>query len=137
MGYDEARFLHAMPSKYNDGSIVPSVDGVDGTHLNIYGAKTVSYQIANALSTSNCKLGRYVLENITQPTKENDVVKWKNAYASVYDVPDFLNYEVPSHFVTLSEGWFGTKIGDCGGEPSSSLSGYIAKETESGVFKVR
>lgn len=136
LGYDEARYLHSMPSKYSNGEVVPSVDGVDGTHLNIYGAKTVSYQIANTLSISNCRLGRYVNENITQPTKENDLVKWKNAYASAYDVPDFSNYEAPSHFTTISEGWFGTAFGDCGGEPSSEGNGYIAKETESGIYQV-
>lgn len=136
LGYDEARYLHAMPSGYSNGEIVPQVDGVDATHLNIYGAKTVSYNIASSLSSSNCKLSKYVNENITAPTKDNDLVKWKNAYASAYDVPDFSTYSAPSHFTTITEGWFGTGFGDCGGDPATASNGYYACETSEGVFKV-
>ena len=39
-------------------------------------------------------------------------------------------------FKTITEGWYGTAFGDCGGSPSSAGNGYVAQETKAGVFSV-
>lgn len=136
LGYNEARYLHAMPSQYKDGEIVPALAGVDQTHINVYGAKVISYEIATQLKASTNKLGNYVKADITKPTKANDLVKWKNAYAVAYSSPNMSSYTPADHFTCLSEGWYGTAFGNTGGDPQSSGNGYVAKETTTGVFKV-
>ncbi len=136
LGYDEARYLHAMPSQYKDGAIVPAVDGVDKTHINVYGAKVISYEIATQLKASTNTLGNYVKADITKPTKEVDLVKWQNAYAVAYTSPNMTSYSPADHFACMSEGWYGTAFGDTGGNPQSSGNGFVARETASGVFKV-
>ncbi len=136
LGFEEARYLHAMPSQYKDGSIVAAVDGVDKTHINVYGAKVISYEIATQLKASTNKLGNYVKADITKPTKANDLVKWQNAYAVAYSSPNMSSYTPADHFTCLSEGWYGTAFGDTGGNPQSSGNGFVAKETTAGVFKV-
>ena len=81
LGYDEAKYYHAMTSaKYDtDGvTVIPDTNTVDNTHLNIYGAKFVAYSFANALKNTKNELGNYVLGDIAAQTKENDLVSNPN-----------------------------------------------------------
>lgn len=136
LGYNEARYLHAMASQYKDGEIVPALEGVDQTHINVYGAKVISYEIATQLKASTNSLGNYVKDDITKPTKANDLVKWQNAYAVAYTSPNLSSYSPADQFTCMSEGWYGTAFGNTGGNPQSSVNGYVATETSNGVFKV-
>lgn len=136
LGYEEARYLHAMPSKFSNGEIVPSVEGVDGTHINVYGAKVISYEIAQKIKATNLELAKYVKADITAPTKEVDLVKWKNAYAIDYQSPNMSEYIPAEQFTCMSEGWYGTAFGDTGGNPQMAVNGFYATETSTGVFKV-
>lgn len=136
LGYEEARYLHAMPSKFSNGQIVPSLDGVDATHINVYGAKVISYEIAQKIKDTDLELAKYVKADITAPTKANDLVKWKNAYAVDYQSPNMAEYTPAEQFTCMSEGWYGTAFGDTGGNPQMAVNGYYATETSAGVFKV-
>lgn len=135
IGFDEAQYFHAMTS--GNSATEPNLSTVDKTHINNYGAKYFDYYIAKELyDDANCYLGNYVKDEITVPTKENDLkVNSKYTY-SPYSAPNLAAYSAPDHLSTITEGWYGTAFGDAGGDPTSSSNGYIAKETSAGVFEV-
>jgi lysophospholipase L1-like esterase len=138
LGYNEAIYYHAMTAgKYDtDGvAVIPDTTSVDTTHLNIYGAKYVAYKLAEGLKNSECALGKYVLDNIKEPTKA-DLVSIEGYVVPSYTAPVLENYVAPEHFATISEGWYGTAFGDCGGTPTSSSNGFLATEYTEGVFTV-
>ena len=128
LGYDEAINFHAWTTS--------NKDSVDKTHLNIYGAKEVSYLIASELKKTTCSLKDYVLNDISAPTKNVDLVSNPNYVEKTYTPFNASSYNAPNHFKTTSEGWYGTAFGDTGGSPSSEGNGYVAKETEEGKFLV-
>lgn len=139
LGYNEAIYYHAMTTgKYEDGTsnIIADTASVDATHLNIYGAKYVAFLVASELKKTTNALGNYVLSDIVEPTKDKDLVSNSNYVVPTYETPDLASYTAPSHFTTISEGWYGTAFGDCGGTPTSSSNGYVAQETSTGVFRV-
>ena len=137
IGFDEARYYHAVISgQYDtDGTtIVPNWSSVDKTHLNIYGAKYVAYLFASEFAKLD-GIGGYVLDGITEPTKA-DLVPLEGYVVPDYQAPNLESYKPGSHFANTTDGWYGTAFGNTGGNPQSSSNGYIAKETESGVFQV-
>lgn len=139
IGYSEAIYYHAMTTgKYDtdNTTVIADTVSVDTTHLNIYGAKFVAYNFAMAIKNSDNTLGMYVLEGLEAPTKEKDLVSNPNYVVLDYSSPALNTYSPPSQFSTISDGWFGTAFGDCGGTPSSSSNGYYATEVSEGVFKV-
>ena len=137
LGYEEAIYYHAITSGVLDGdNIVAKLGSVDTTHLNIYGAKYVAYQVAKTLKESTSSLGKYVLDDISEPTKENDLIKNPNYVYKPYSVPGLSTYGAQSHFKTISKGWYGTAFGDCGADPSNASNGYKAYEEVEGQFIV-
>ena len=136
-GYATAKLYHAVSAGMldTDGtSVVPNFASVDNTHLNIYGAKFVAYSLAEELREID-GVGDYVKEGIEAPTAADLVPNPDYVYTD-YAAPDLGAYKPVSHFTTQTEGWYGTAFGDTGGDPSSSSNGYIATETEEGVFRV-
>ena len=138
LGSSEARYYHAFTQgRYeSDGTtVVVDINSLDGTHLNIYGAKFVAYSLATELKKLD-GIGKYVLANIAEPTKTNDLVPMENYEVPGYSSPVLTTYQAPDHFKTLSEDWYGTAFGSTGGDPAKAVNGYYATETEAGVFKV-
>lgn len=134
-GYDGAKLYHAVVAgEYDtDGTtVIPSWTTVDKTHLNIYGAKFVAYNLANALKNIE-GIGSYVLSDIAAPT-EADLVPKEGYTVPDYLAPDLDNYVPNDCFATTSEGWYGTAFGDTGGNPVDK--GFFAKEVSDGVFSV-
>ncbi len=135
LGYDEAIYFHAMTSGTSDTE--PKLTSVDTTHINIYGAKRVCYEFAKVISESSCALQPYVnTDNLTCPTKENDLVKNSDYTYVAYTAVDWSSYSPAEQFVTSTSGWYGTAFGDTGGAPAVASNGYYATETSTGVFKV-
>ncbi|MDE6661054.1 MAG: hypothetical protein K2J93_04480, partial [Anaeroplasmataceae bacterium] len=127
IGYNEAIYYHAMTSgKKEESDIVVDTNSVDTTHLNIFGAKYVAYLVASELKKTTNILGKYVLEDIKEPTKDKDLVMNPNYKFIDYTSPNLASYQAPAQFKTTSEGWYGTAFGDCGGDPSASVNGYRA-----------
>lgn len=134
-GYEGAKLYHAVTVGKKDGeNIVPNWDSIDKTHLNIYGAKFVAYNIAAELKSFDT-IKWYVKEDITAPTEADLVVNPDYKYSD-YTAPDFSKYEPADHFTTITDGWYGTGFGDTGGDPASASNGYYATETAEGIFKV-
>ena len=82
----DAVYYHSMGGKYDIEDLTQVTDttpvianpgSADHTHINVYGAKEVSYLFASNLPAS-CSLSKYVKSSITAPTKENDLVSWPN-----------------------------------------------------------
>lgn len=68
IGPDETLYLHAWTGK--------KPDSVDNTHLNIYGAKKVSWLFANALKeVSTSELGKHIDLTAGEPAKATDLVE--------------------------------------------------------------
>ena len=134
-GYEGAKLYHAVTAGVKEGdTVLPNWGSVDKTHLNIYGAKFVAYNLANELKKLPT-IGRYVLDGITAPTEADLVVNPDYKYSD-YTAPDLGSYAPAEHMSTITEGWYGTGFGDTGGDPASSSNGYFATETSEGVFKV-
>lgn len=131
--YDEALYFHAVTK--GKSSDEPDFTTVDGTHINIYGAKMISYFFAKTISESNCPLKPYV-KSAYKPEKSVDLVKNDKFVYVEYEVPDLSKLNVEDNLKCTSAGWYGTGFGDCGGEPASSSNGYFAQETSAGIFKV-
>lgn len=135
LGYDEAIYFHAMTS--GSSADTPKLTSVDTTHINIYGAKRVSYEFAKAISESSCALKPYVnTAKLTVPTKDADLVKNPSYTYVEYTAVDWTKYEAADNFKTITSGWYGTAFGDTGGAPAAASNGYYATETSTGVFKV-
>ena len=136
VGYDEAIKYHALLHGKKDGdAIVDNWDTVDKTHLNIYGAKYVAYNVALELAKLDGVSG-YVAEGITEPT-EADRVPNADYVVPDYLAPDLENYAPAEQFTTTTEGWYGTAFGNTGGDPTNYGSkGFLAKEVSTGVFQV-
>jgi hypothetical protein len=107
---------------------------VDKTHLNIYGAKFVAYNLALELSKLD-GIGKYVADGITAP-KASDLVPLEGYKVPDYTAPDLEGYTPSDNFSTITDGWYGTAFGDTGGDPTSAGNGYFAQETADGIFKV-
>ena len=136
-GYETAKLYHAVTVGMLDSdgvTVVPNWGSIDKTHLNIYGAKFVAYSLATELAKLE-GAGRYVLADIVAPT-EADLVVNPSYVFSDYEAPDLSEFGAQPQFGTITEGWYGTAFGDTGGDPNSTSNGYIATETESGVFQV-
>lgn len=133
LGADEARYFHAVTAGKSDTE--PNFDTIDGTHINIYGANMVDYLIAKAIKESDCALKPYV-KSTSKPEKSSTLVKNPDYKYVAYTAVDWSSYSPADNLKTISEGWYGTGFGDCGGDPSSSSNGYYATETSSGTFKV-
>ena len=139
IGYNEAIYYHAMTAgKYDtDGTtVIADTSSVDKTHLNVYGAKFVAYNVAKELKQTNNRLGLYVKEDIAKPQKDADLVSNASYVVPSYIAPELSTYQAQDHFKTLTSGWYGTAFGDCGGTPTSAVNGYQATETTEGVFTV-
>ncbi len=137
LGYNEAIYYHAMTKGAYDTdgtTIVPVLSSVDTTHINIYGAKFVSYEFATLLGDTDCYLKNYVKSDILKPTKENDLVENKNYVPLAYTAVDWSSYKPTADFTTKTTGIYGTAFGDTGGAPASK--GFVAKEAKEGVFTV-
>lgn len=137
IGFSEAILYHAITGgKYDtDGvTIIANNDTVDKTHLNIYGAKYVAYRLACELQKLDCIRG-YVQMDLAEPNSA-DLTPNPNYVVTDYTSPDLDNYSPAGHFQTSSDDWYGTAFGDVGGNPQSASNGFVAKETEEGVFQV-
>ena len=136
-GFESAKKYHAVISAQYDTdgvTVIPNWVSVDKTHLNIYGAKFVAYKLASELSKID-GINKYVADGILPPT-EADLVPLEGYVVPDYLAPDLENYNAPSNFATITDGWHGTAIGNTGGNPQSASNGYIASEVSEGVFRV-
>jgi len=86
----------------------------DNTHLNVYGASVIAFDVVNAVKDADKKFAKLVKENISAPVEE--LVLVKNPSYIIPKYTEFNPKEDASARYTLTEPWYGTVFGDCGGE---------------------
>lgn len=121
---DEAKYYHAFAT-YSEDRHVPTTgnetpSGIDGTHINKYGAKMVAHQFATALKSTDCALKAQVKTDKTAPTKAVDYEDAKNLN---YIKPESKPFDPSTHTDRkLTEGWYRTVIGNIGGKKASNYT---------------
>lgn len=133
LGYDEAVYFHAISSGKSETE--PNLESVDGTHVNVYGAKKVAWLFAKTIKDSECALKPYV-KSTEEPAKDTTLVKNPNYKYVAYTALDWSSYTPIARYTTKTAGWYGTAFGDLGGDPTTDASGYYAKEDTAGTFYV-
>lgn len=123
-----AAYFHSHATYADEESKAPA--GMDGTHLNAFGAKRVAYEFAAAISRSGCSLKNYVKRNIAPPQFPKDFAE---AVWAEYKKPAYAPFD-PAHTAAeeLAPGWYATAFGDLGGNGFSPF-GVTFKN---GVFSV-
>ncbi|MCH5250823.1 MAG: chitobiase/beta-hexosaminidase C-terminal domain-containing protein, partial [Lachnospiraceae bacterium] len=122
LGPEQTKFLHA----WGNSKGVP-----DDTHLNIYGAKKVAWLFAKELKRLNdaaaadnkITLAGYLLNELTEPTKDSDLVV-NDKYVEKDYAPPTGNSAYQDYVITGTNGdvhFKGSAFGDLGGAPSTSL----------------
>lgn len=126
----EAQYYHAHTT-YKEERHVPTTgaetpSGIDGTHINKYGAKMVAYQFANALKATDSTLKAHVKDNITAPTKAADYDAAKNLS---YVKPETTAFDPSTHQDRkLTGDWYRTVMGNIGGKKASTYTISYANE---------
>lgn len=138
LGYEEALKYHAViAGKYSENgeNIVPDMRTVDTTHLNIYGAMSVAFDIASALAGIDATRD-LVPEEIVAPS-ELVLVPDPDYRVPRYSTPRLENYAPSENFSTDTEsGWYGTAFGSIGDDPQDEKTGYIARQIGKTSFRV-
>ena len=117
---DTAKYFHAFTS-YNEVDSVKVPDGIDSTHINMYGAKMISYWLATNLP-AGCSLKAHVQDGISAPTYEVD---FPAAVKSDYVKPDYAGFNPADHASnkvgTIGDGeWYHTAMGVLGGNKAGN-----------------
>lgn len=122
---ENAIYFHAHSTYNLDGDDkIPA--GLDGTHINKYGAKRVAYEFASALKSTECGLAAHVKTNAVAPTYEND---FADAVNEAYVKPNYTPFDPTNTKATnLTGDWYATVMGDVGG--SSKITTYTISYAE-------
>ena len=124
---DDAKYFHAYTTYSGDASNkVP--DGMDGTHINKYGAKMISYWFASNLP-KDCPLAKNVKDNISAPTYDVD---FADAINKGYTKPDYNGFNPANHASSKVDtiggaDWYHTAMGVLGG--AGNIPNYAFKNS--------
>lgn len=131
---DSAKYYHAYTS-YKEATHTPltgteTPDGLDKTHINMYGAKMVSYELTQALLKTDCTLKANIKTNSVAPKKDTD---YDASINSSYVKPAVEAFD-PSKYASrkLSGDWYRTVMGNIGGKKASEFK----VSHSNGVFTV-
>ncbi len=133
VGYENACDYHAFTSTKQGVRA-----GLDGTHTNMYGAKTNAYYIAAELKKSDCALGAHVKADISRPTY---AVDYQKAVNSTYTEPEYKPFDPAQKSgiwtgVTAKD-WYGTVFGDIGSTNNLNAQNFtITHGADEKSFKV-
>lgn len=89
--------------------------GLDCTHFNKYGAKFVAYEWARLLAASRCPLKKYLKPQILPPGSAD----YDDAINSDYKEPQYAPFNAATDVSArhnVAPPWYGTVMGDFGGE---------------------
>lgn len=117
----EAQYFHAHTT-YSEAAHTPTTGeetptGLDGTHINKYGAKMVAYQFAQALKSKDCTLKEQVRTNAVAPTK---AACYDDAKNLDYVKPDYSSFDPSTHTDrNLTGDWYRTVVGNIGGDKAN------------------
>ncbi|MDE5766668.1 MAG: hypothetical protein K2I17_05840, partial [Clostridia bacterium] len=115
---EDAKYFHAHSSYTGEIKAAGSydgteeIDGIDGTHINKFGAKAVAYELANALKTTS--LSSIVKTDIVKPTKEAEYV---DAIKQDFVRKGYVPFNPDNNADRLlNDGWYKAAMGNVGTE---------------------
>lgn len=118
--------FHAYTSYTLEGTNkTPS--GMDKTHINKYGAKTVAYRFSQEIKNSDCGLKNNVKTNVSAPDKVGD---YASSINEDYVKPSYTAFN-PAEYANrkLTGDWYKTVLGNIGGKKASSFTiGYDSEK---------
>lgn len=109
LGHEQAAKFHAWA-----GTSAGVPVGLDGTHLNRYGAAWTAYEWALVLSQSDNPLKSYLSDRLAPPSAE----ELKDAINGSYAEPEYVPFggeQAEKLRFKLPAPWYGTVMGDFGG----------------------
>lgn len=110
--------FHAHTSYKLDGENKVPI-GRDDTHINMYGAKMISYKFAQAILASDCSLKANVITNSEAPAEED----YNLAISASYVKPAVEPFNPAKYQSRKVNGdWYRTVIGNIGGNKASNFS---------------
>ena len=116
----DAKYFHAFTT-YNEVDSVKVPDGIDTTHINMYGAKMISYWFATNLPAGSSLKG-HVRDEISAPTYEVD---FPAAVKADYVKPVYSGFNPAEHTSNKVDtiggaDWYHTAMGVLGGNKAGS-----------------
>ena len=117
---EDAKYFHAFTT-YNEVDSVKVPDGIDTTHINMYGAKMISYMFAKNVP-ADCALKANVKTNTSAPTYEVD---YPAAVKADYVKPTYSGFNPTDHASSKVDtiggaDWYHTAMGVLGGNKAGS-----------------
>lgn len=110
LGADKTQALHARQAK----------EGVDNTHLNLYGAQVVAQLLARELKDAGLELSKYVNPEAFTPDEKSVTVGPEYVEPSAEDyAPPAADSVLFADYVAGQAHFKGTAFGQLGGEPSA------------------
>lgn len=128
-----AKYFHSHSTYEGEKEEMKPV-GIDNTHINKYGAKRISYELAKALLATDNPLKANVITNAAMPTFETD---FAGAVREDYIRKDYTAFD-PSNTTAakLLEGentWYATAMGELGGNSTKPFQATYS----GGIFNVQ
>ena len=120
---EDAKYFHAYTT-YDGEKPNETPDGMDGTHINMYGAKMIAFWFATNLP-DNCPLKAHVKGDADVPQFDVDFPK---AINEAYNKPDYKGFNPAQNtpFMTTTEvdtvDWYKTAMGVLGGNKAGNYS---------------
>ncbi len=96
-----------------------SSNAEDGTHLNSYGARMVGYLMTKSLVESSSTLGKYVVDDLKEPTREEFLKVNPNYVEPTYTAPTSW-----STYWTTSGDWHASVFGALRHDPKNNFKTY-------------
>lgn len=127
----DAKYFHSHSSYAGDKKAANTYDGtetlegIDKTHINMYGAKAVAYELANALKSTT--LSSIVKSDIVKPTKAADYV---GSIWQAYVKPDYSPFDPAANASRLVNGeWYKAVMGvSVGNSPAENFTQSYASD---------
>lgn len=129
-----AQYFHAHTT-YKGTKPNETPDGRDDTHINMYGAKTIAYQLAQALLESDCTIKNHIITNAYAPYFG---IYYPAAINASYVRPEYSSFDPATTTATkltttttneTSVDWYASAMGYLGGDSVSPFKIEFANET--------
>ena len=124
VGHEKASLFHAWAATSG-----MKKTGLDGTHLNMYGAAWTAYEWAKLLSATDNPLRNYLVEDISAPTDDVLAQSVNTSYREPSYEPFSPEKAEKMHF-SAQPPWYVSVMGDFGG--GEHIKEFVAERTQGG-----
>ena len=135
-GFDKSCVYFAcIKGKKENNIIKPDLLTLDKTHLNIFGAKYVSYIFTQLIIKNKFSLIKYLKDKIEEPKIEKDLIQNEDYIFKNYNPPNLKNYNPTyEYFKIKKENFYGTAFGEFSEIINLNNKSLFAYEKEDNKF---